>query len=161
MRVAVIGGGIAGLAAAHRLAEGGLDVVLFETSDRLGGKLRRETVGDTVLDVGAEECLELLHRVEPLAIVPGEVECLRDDARRRRRRLGSQPALRFRDEPNVVGAENLLERRFVGDDLAVGVVRGLRRNRHGLSPPQSRSPCALMWRVPRAATRPDGVSGVR
>ena len=57
MRVGIVGGGIAGLAAAHLLQERGLDTVLFESTDRLGGKLRLETVGDLALDVGAEAIL--------------------------------------------------------------------------------------------------------
>lgn len=57
MRVAVVGGGIAGLAAAHLLREQGLDAVVFESTDRLGGKLRIEAVGDLMLDVGAEAIL--------------------------------------------------------------------------------------------------------
>jgi protoporphyrinogen oxidase len=36
-RVAVVGGGISGLVAAYRLAEGGVPVTLFEASDRFGG----------------------------------------------------------------------------------------------------------------------------
>jgi protoporphyrinogen oxidase len=36
-RVIVLGGGIAGLAAAHRLAERGAEVVVLEAADRLGG----------------------------------------------------------------------------------------------------------------------------
>jgi len=38
-RVAVVGGGIAGMAAAARLAASGCQVVLFEANDTLGGKL--------------------------------------------------------------------------------------------------------------------------
>lgn len=57
MRTAIVGGGIAGLAAARLLRERGLDPVLFESTDRLGGKLRLETVGDLTLDVGAEAIL--------------------------------------------------------------------------------------------------------
>jgi oxygen-dependent protoporphyrinogen oxidase len=57
MRVAVVGGGIAGLAAAHQLTEHGFETVLFESTDRVGGKLRLETVGDMTLDVGAEAIL--------------------------------------------------------------------------------------------------------
>lgn len=58
MRVAVVGGGIAGLAAALELTEFSTDTVtVFESSDRVGGKLRLETVGDVTLDVGAEAML--------------------------------------------------------------------------------------------------------
>ncbi|HKY57269.1 MAG TPA: FAD-dependent oxidoreductase [Aeromicrobium sp.] len=57
MRIAIVGGGIAGLAAARALQEQGLDPVLFESTDRLGGKLRLDTVGDLTLDVGAESML--------------------------------------------------------------------------------------------------------
>jgi oxygen-dependent protoporphyrinogen oxidase len=57
MRVAIVGGGIAGLAAARLVWKRGLDPVLFESTDRLGGKLRLETVGDLSLDVGAEAIL--------------------------------------------------------------------------------------------------------
>jgi oxygen-dependent protoporphyrinogen oxidase len=59
-RVAVVGGGIAGLASAAELlvASGGAaSVVLFEGSDRVGGKLRVEDVGGVTLDVGAEAML--------------------------------------------------------------------------------------------------------
>ena len=38
--VAVLGGGVAGLTAAHELAERGFAVTLYETRDRLGGKAR-------------------------------------------------------------------------------------------------------------------------
>jgi oxygen-dependent protoporphyrinogen oxidase len=57
MRIAVVGGGIAGLAAARLLKAQGLDPVLFESTDRVGGKLRLETIGDLTLDVGAEAIL--------------------------------------------------------------------------------------------------------
>lgn len=42
MRVAVVGGGISGLAAAFRLREAGAEVVLLEADARLGGKVRTE-----------------------------------------------------------------------------------------------------------------------
>src|SRR3954468_14963741 len=38
--VAVLGGGVAGLTAAHELAERGFAVTVYETRDRLGGKAR-------------------------------------------------------------------------------------------------------------------------
>lgn len=56
-RVAVVGGGIAGLAAAWFLHDHGLQTVLFESTDRVGGKLRLGSVGDVTLDVGAEAIL--------------------------------------------------------------------------------------------------------
>jgi len=41
-RVAVIGAGLAGLAAAHRLQRAGAQVAVFEAQDRVGGRLRTE-----------------------------------------------------------------------------------------------------------------------
>lgn len=38
-RVAIIGGGIAGVLCAHRLAEAGVTATLYEASDRLGGRM--------------------------------------------------------------------------------------------------------------------------
>src|SRR5215207_11568058 len=39
-RVAVLGGGVAGLSAAHELVERGFDVAVYESRDRFGGKAR-------------------------------------------------------------------------------------------------------------------------
>lgn len=52
--VAVIGGGVAGLVAARRLALLGADVTLLEAGPRLGGQLRSEVVAGHPIDVGAE-----------------------------------------------------------------------------------------------------------
>ncbi|HET9871354.1 MAG TPA: protoporphyrinogen oxidase [Propionibacteriaceae bacterium] len=57
MRVAVIGGGIAGLGAARELAVGGADVVVLEAAPRCGGKLDSLTVDGVRLDSGAESVL--------------------------------------------------------------------------------------------------------
>jgi protoporphyrinogen/coproporphyrinogen III oxidase len=57
VRIAVIGGGIAGLAAALRLRErGGADteIVLIERADRLGGKLHTAHVAGEMVETGAE-----------------------------------------------------------------------------------------------------------
>ncbi|MEU3209254.1 FAD-dependent oxidoreductase, partial [Streptomyces cyaneofuscatus] len=55
--VVVIGGGIAGLAAAHRLVATGLRVTLLEATDRLGGKLMTGEVAGVQVDLGAESML--------------------------------------------------------------------------------------------------------
>lgn len=61
---------MAGLSAAHELAAGGADVVVFEGSGHVGGKLRLGEVGGLTLDLGAEsilarrpEALDLMHAV--------------------------------------------------------------------------------------------------
>ncbi|MBT2364102.1 protoporphyrinogen oxidase [Streptomyces sp. ISL-10] len=55
--VVVIGGGIAGLAAAHRLATAGVRVTLVEATDRIGGKLQGGEVAGVPVDLGAESML--------------------------------------------------------------------------------------------------------
>ena len=45
--VAVVGAGLAGLAAARRLAEGGADVVVLEASDRVGGRTVNEPISES------------------------------------------------------------------------------------------------------------------
>ncbi|MEV0372219.1 protoporphyrinogen oxidase [Streptomyces sp. NPDC050636] len=55
--VVVIGGGISGLAAAHRLLDGGVRVSILEESDRLGGKLRAGEIAGVPVDLGAESML--------------------------------------------------------------------------------------------------------
>lgn len=67
MRIAIVGGGIAGLAAALALNGSGHEVVLFEGSDRLGGKLRLGTIAGITVDLGAESILA--RRPEGLALI--------------------------------------------------------------------------------------------
>ena len=55
--MAVIGGGISGLAAAFLLRNAGLDVTVLEGSPRLGGKLAVSEVGGIAVDAGAEALL--------------------------------------------------------------------------------------------------------
>jgi oxygen-dependent protoporphyrinogen oxidase len=56
-RVAVIGGGIAGLAAAFFLRDAGASVTVFEGSPRLGGKLAVSDLAGVATDEGAEALL--------------------------------------------------------------------------------------------------------
>jgi oxygen-dependent protoporphyrinogen oxidase len=57
VRVLVIGGGLAGLTAAHELTLSGDEVTVLEAGPVPGGKLRRAEVGGVVVDVGAESML--------------------------------------------------------------------------------------------------------
>jgi len=50
----VIGGGMAGLAAARRLTEAGLRVTLLEARDRLGGRIYTHHTADFPVELGAE-----------------------------------------------------------------------------------------------------------
>lgn len=50
----VVGGGVAGLVVARRLAASGAAVTVFEASDHLGGTVARHEVGGLALDAGAE-----------------------------------------------------------------------------------------------------------
>ncbi|MCW3491920.1 protoporphyrinogen/coproporphyrinogen oxidase [Microbacterium sp. SSM24] len=52
--VTVVGGGVAGLVVARRLARAGTDVEVVEASDRLGGPVARHVVAGIALDAGAE-----------------------------------------------------------------------------------------------------------
>lgn len=50
----IVGAGIAGLACARTLAESGQRVCLVEATDRIGGRILTERVGDQVIELGAE-----------------------------------------------------------------------------------------------------------
>lgn len=56
-RVVVVGGGLAGLAAAYDLVTAGVAVTLVEAGEQVGGKLRRHEVAGHLVDVGAEAML--------------------------------------------------------------------------------------------------------
>lgn len=52
--IAVIGGGIAGLAAAHRLMTAGADVIVLEGSARIGGKIRTDRTDGFLIEGGPD-----------------------------------------------------------------------------------------------------------
>jgi len=53
-RVIVIGGGVAGLATAHRLRRAGMDVTVLEAAERPGGKIASADVGGLELEAGPD-----------------------------------------------------------------------------------------------------------
>src|SRR5258706_15725991 len=72
MKVAVIGGGYAGMAAAVELAGRSVEVTVFEAAKQLGGRARRVDFRDTALDNGLHiligayrETLRLMQLVNP------------------------------------------------------------------------------------------------
>ncbi|ARQ68035.1 protoporphyrinogen oxidase [Streptomyces marincola] len=80
MHVIVVGGGISGLAAAHRLLAAGLRVTVLEGSDRFGGKLRSGLVAGLRVDLGAESILARRPEGIELARAVGLGEALRPPA---------------------------------------------------------------------------------
>lgn len=120
--VAVIGGGLSGLMAASRLAQGGFTVTLFEANDRLGGRVwsRRDLVPGKTIEAGAE----LIGSNHPLWLrlarshglnmirVPTEQDCTRRGLRTRWRLGGSDltDAERKAIERELAPAKRLLGR---------------------------------------------------
>ncbi|MFD7839204.1 protoporphyrinogen oxidase [Streptomyces sp. NPDC059761] len=78
--VVVIGGGIAGLAAAHRLLADGLRVTLLEAGPRLGGKLLAGELAGAPVDLGAESVLARRPEALELARAVGLAEALQPPA---------------------------------------------------------------------------------
>ncbi|WP_412076392.1 protoporphyrinogen oxidase [Streptomyces xanthophaeus] len=78
--VVVIGGGIAGLAAAHRLLADGVRVTLLEAGPRLGGKLHAGELAGAPVDLGAESVLARRPEAVDLARSVGLGEALQAPA---------------------------------------------------------------------------------
>lgn len=76
MHVAVVGGGVAGLAAARALVGSGARVTLFEAANRLGGQVRTEVVDGFLVERGAEGLSPPTHDLEALFAELGLLECL-------------------------------------------------------------------------------------
>ena len=55
--IAIVGGGISGLAAAYELSIRRVPFVLFEASSRLGGLIRTESIGGYTIEAGADSML--------------------------------------------------------------------------------------------------------
>ncbi|MCX5051742.1 MULTISPECIES: protoporphyrinogen oxidase [unclassified Streptomyces] len=139
-QVVVIGAGIAGLAAAHRLLQGGARVTVLEASDRVGGKLLPGEIAGARVDFGAESMLARRPEAVALAREVGLDERLQPPATATAS-IWTRGALRPMPKGHVMGVpgtaaaltgvlsdEGLarierdaeLPRTEVGDDVAVG-----------------------------------------
>ncbi|CAL9422972.1 Protoporphyrinogen oxidase [Streptomyces sp. enrichment culture] len=139
-QVVVIGAGIAGLAAAHRLLERGARVTVLEASDRVGGKLLPGEVAGARLDLGAESMLARRPEAVALAREVGLADRLQPPATATAS-LWTRGALRPFPKGHVMGVPGTasalagvvseegiarierdaeLPRTEVGDDVAVG-----------------------------------------
>ncbi|MFF6912108.1 protoporphyrinogen oxidase [Streptomyces sp. NPDC012466] len=139
-QVVVIGAGIAGLAAAHRLLERGARVTVLEASGRVGGKLLPGEIAGARVDLGAESMLARRPEAVALAREVGLAERLQPPATATAS-LWTRGALRPFPKGHVMGVpgtasalagvlseEGLarierdaeLPRTEVGDDVAVG-----------------------------------------
>ncbi|MFE6332375.1 protoporphyrinogen oxidase [Streptomyces sp. NPDC057798] len=139
-QVVVIGAGIAGLAAAHRLLAGGTRVTVLEAADRIGGKLLPGEIAGVRVDLGAESMLARRPEAVGLAREAGLAERLQPPATATAS-LWTRGALRPMPKGHVMGVpgtaaalagvlsdeglarierEAELPRTEVGDDVAVG-----------------------------------------
>ncbi|WP_367320253.1 protoporphyrinogen oxidase [Streptomyces sp. HUAS ZL42] len=138
--VVVIGAGIAGLAAAHRLLQRGARVTVLEASERVGGKLLPGEIAGVRVDLGAESMLARRPEAVALAREVGLADRLQPPATATAS-LWTRGALRPMPKGHVMGVpgtasaltgvlsdEGLarierdadLPRTEVGDDVAVG-----------------------------------------
>ncbi|WP_329259557.1 protoporphyrinogen oxidase [Streptomyces sp. NBC_01478] len=138
--VVVIGAGIGGLAAAHRLLDRGVRVTVVEASDRVGGKLLPGEIAGARVDLGAESMLARRPEAVALAREVGLTDRLRAPATATAS-IWTRGALRPMPKGHVMGVpgtasalagvlsdEGLhrierdadLPRTEVGDDVAVG-----------------------------------------
>jgi oxygen-dependent protoporphyrinogen oxidase len=79
--IVVVGGGIAGLACAHRLASWGHEVEVLEAEADAGGRMRSERHGDFVVDRGAQFIASGYRNLHALAGEVGLAERVRPLAR--------------------------------------------------------------------------------
>ncbi|MFE9631459.1 protoporphyrinogen oxidase [Streptomyces sp. NPDC006463] len=140
--VVVIGGGIAGLAAAHRLLADGVRVTLLEAGPRLGGKLYAGELVGAPVDLGAESVLARRPEAVALARAVGLGDALQPPATATAH-LWTRGALRPMPRGHVMGvpgdlaplaasgvlsaeglaraeAERTLAPAEIGEDVAVG-----------------------------------------
>ncbi|HEV7208748.1 MAG TPA: protoporphyrinogen oxidase [Mycobacteriales bacterium] len=139
-RVAVVGGGIAGLAAGYAAAQAGHAVTVYERAGILGGALRTGTLGGLELEEGADaflirvpEALELARQVGCTVVHPASGQAQVYAAGRLRPLppgtvlgvpgglRGLRPVLSRRGLARA-GMDRLLPASALGDDPAVGLL---------------------------------------
>ncbi|MCQ4083076.1 protoporphyrinogen oxidase [Streptomyces sp. RB6PN25] len=141
-RVLVVGGGISGLVAAYDLSRSGAQVVVAESSERLGGKLYADEIAGVPVDLGAESMLARRPEAVQLAREVGLAEELQPPAIAQaalwtRGRLRPMPRGHIMGVPGDLGPlsasgvisaaglarlplDHVLPRTPVGDDVAIG-----------------------------------------
>ncbi|MGW1892826.1 protoporphyrinogen oxidase [Streptomyces sp. NPDC002004] len=138
--VVVVGGGISGLAAAHRLLGAGARVTVLEASSRLGGKLLPGEIAGARVDLGAESMLARRPEAVALARAVGLGDRLQPPATSTAS-IWTRGALRPMPKGHVMGVpgaasalagvlsedglrrieeDRTLPRTEIGDDAAVG-----------------------------------------
>lgn len=148
-RVVVVGAGIAGLAAAHRLLESGARVTVLEASDRVGGKLLPGEIAGARVDLGAESLLARRPEAVGLARDVGLADRLQPPATATAA-LWTRGALRPMPKGHVMGVPGTaatlagvlsdegvarierdagLPRTEIGDDVAIGAYVAARLGR--------------------------------
>ncbi|MGH9406977.1 MAG: glutamate synthase subunit beta [Terriglobia bacterium] len=145
-RVAVVGSGPAGLAAAQQLNRAGHVVTVFEKSDRMGGllrygipdfKLEKEIVDrrleqmiaegvrfETRAHVGANVPVEDLRRDYDAVLLAGGAEHPRDLAVPGRELKGIHFAMEFLPQQNKLNAGDKLDSQIVATDKSVIIIGG-------------------------------------
>lgn len=129
-RVIVVGAGIAGLVAAHRLAAADVPVTLLEGADWVGGRMTTETVDGFVIDRGAQFLSRAYCHLPGLVTELG----LRGAWRPTSRRVGvvrdGQPRRMHYHNPLSIGTGGLLRpRELVGLGRHFAALRRLVRGR--------------------------------
>src|SRR5471032_1270538 len=123
-RIAVIGGGIAGLTVALRRADAGDQVTLFESGPKVGGQLWSELRGRFLIEHGAEGFVARSEAVPALAADAGIPDRLVDQLEQRSFRFDGMQLLEL--APGEAG--RLLGFQVPADELGRGIrsfVRGM------------------------------------